>query len=112
MLRDLEVIIEKKKIPEALGAVPCCSKKGKQDNGLYQQRSKPKSKGVLLLLYGLILSYKELVGVNQTPHGRLITLSSESPLSSWTRGSSQSAGEDAGFLLHIYSTLGVQCKIM
>jgi hypothetical protein len=34
----------KKKILEALGAMPCYSKKGKQDNGLYQQRSKPKAK--------------------------------------------------------------------
>lgn len=42
MLRDLEVIIEK--ILEALGALPCCSKKGKQDNRLYQQRERTQIK--------------------------------------------------------------------
>lgn len=42
MLRDLEVIIEK--LLEALGAVPWCSKKGKQDNGLYQQREQTQIK--------------------------------------------------------------------
>ena len=42
MLRDLEVIIEK--LLEALGAMPWCSKKGKQDNGLYQQRERTQIK--------------------------------------------------------------------
>lgn len=42
MLRDLEVITEK--LLEALTAKPWCSKKGKQDNGLYQQKEKTQIK--------------------------------------------------------------------
>lgn len=77
--------------------------------------SEPKSKDVILLLYGLILSlYKELVGANQTARCCPNHLGLCRLLLSWARPSSHSSRDDlqlskegngtrgVGFLLHMF----------
>lgn len=124
MLRDLEVIIEKeslKPLVRCLGVV----RKANRIMDCINRASGPKSKDVILLLYGLILSlYKELVGANQTVAAGLITLSSEAycpgqgPVHRTAREDDTRFSKEGnrtrgvGFLLRYSVCLELQGKIM
>lgn len=85
----------RKKILEALRAI-CLGvvRKANRIMDCINRGSGPKSKDVILLLYGLILSlYKELVGANQTHCAADLHLVLRSLLS-WARPSSQHSPAD------------------